>query len=77
MNELIENLTRKSAIQVTGLAVRNPNVKLGQLEIQLQTLSVEAMSDVTLPIDLFGRTETDVDRRLDWRFLDLRSPQIS
>jgi nondiscriminating aspartyl-tRNA synthetase len=75
LNALIENLTRESAIQATGVVVRNPNVKLGQLEVQLQSLSVEALSDATLPIDLFGRTETDVDKRLDWRFLDLRQPQ--
>ena len=75
LNESIEKLTRESAVEVTGVIVQNPNVKLGQLELQLQTLSVEAMSDATLPIDLFGRTETDVDKRLDWRFLDLRQHQ--
>ena len=74
LNELIENLTRESAVQVTGIVVRNPSVKLGQLEVQLQTLSVESIADATLPIDLFGRTETEVDKRLDWRFLDLRQP---
>ena len=75
LNEWIEKLTRESAIQVTGVVMKNPNVKLGQLELQLQTLSVEAMSDGTLPIDLFGKTETEVDKRLDWRFLDLRQPE--
>ncbi len=75
LNGLIAGLTRESAIQVTGLVVSNPNVKLGQLEVQLQTLSVDSMADATLPIDLFGRTETDVDKRLDWRFLDLRQPE--
>jgi nondiscriminating aspartyl-tRNA synthetase len=75
LNELIAGLTRESAIQVTGLVVSNPNVKLGQLEVQLQTLSVDSLSDATLPIDLFGKTESDVDKRLDWRFLDLRQPE--
>ncbi len=75
LNELIAGLTRESAVEVTGLVVSNPNVKLGQLELQLQALSVEFASDATLPIDLFGQTETDVDKRLDWRFLDLRQPE--
>lgn len=75
LNELIAGLTRESAIQVTGIVVGNPNVKLGQLEVQLQTLTVESRSDATLPIDLFGKTETDVDKRMDWRFLDLRQPE--
>lgn len=75
INELIAGLTRESAIEVTGIVVANPNVKLGQLELQLKTLSVESMADAALPIDLFGKTETDVDKRLDWRFLDLRQPE--
>jgi nondiscriminating aspartyl-tRNA synthetase len=75
LNGQIAQLTRESAIQVSGLVVSNPNVKLGQLELQLQNLSVDSMADVTLPIDLFGKTETDVDKRLDWRFLDLRQPE--
>jgi nondiscriminating aspartyl-tRNA synthetase len=74
-NELISQLTRESVIQVTGTVVNNPSVKLGQLEVQLKTLSVDSMSDALFPIDIFGKTETDVDKRLDWRFLDLRQPE--
>ena len=75
LNELIAGLTRESAIQVTGVVVSNPNVKLGQLEIQLQTFCIDSISDPTLPIDIFGTTETEIDKRLDWRFLDLRQPE--
>lgn len=75
LHELISQLTRESAIQVTGIVINNPNVKLGQLELQLKTLSVDSMADATLPIDVFGKTETDIDKRLDWRFLDLRQPE--
>ena len=75
LNDLITQLTRESAIQITGIVVNNPNVKLGQLEVQLKTLSIQSSSDAKLPIDLFGQTETEVDKRLDWRFLDLRRPE--
>jgi aspartyl-tRNA synthetase len=75
LNALIEKLTRESAIEVSGVVMKNPNVKLGQMEVQLQSLSVAALSDATLPIDLFGKTETEVDKRMDWRFLDLRQPE--
>ena len=75
INESILRLTRESAIEVTGMLISNPNVKLGQLELQLQTLFVDSISEATLPIDLFGKTETDVDKRLDWRFIDLRQPE--
>ena len=74
-NELISQLTRESAIEVTGVVISNPNVKLGQMELQLKTIQVDAMSAATLPIDVFGKTETDIDKRSDWRFLDLRQPE--
>jgi len=74
LNERIAQLTRESTVEIRGLVVSNPNVKLGRLEVQLQTLLVAASSNETLPIDLFGKTETDLDKRLDWRFLDLRQP---
>jgi len=72
-NDLISTLTRESAIEVTGLVVDNPAIKLGQIEIQLETIHVVSVSDAILPIDVSGKTESDVDKRLDWRFLDLRS----
>jgi aspartyl-tRNA synthetase len=75
LNKLIAGLTRESAIQITGIVVNNPSVKLGQLEVELKTLSAESFADPTLPIDLFGKTETEADKRLDWRFLDLRQPE--
>ncbi len=75
INELIETLTRELTIEVTGAVVSNPNVKLGQLEIQLKSLHVDSMSDANLPIDIFGKTETEADKRLDWRFLDMRRPE--
>ena len=75
LNELIAELPRESAIQATGIVVSNPSVKLGGLEVQLKTLSIESSADTTLPIDIFGQTETEVDKRLDWRFLDLRQPE--
>ena len=74
-NDLIATLTRESVIEVSGVLASNPNVKLGQMELQLTTLRVDSVSDATLPIDIFGKTETEVDKRLDWRFLDLRQPE--
>jgi aspartyl-tRNA synthetase len=74
-NESIATLTRESAVEITGVVVSNPSVKLGQLEVQLKTLRVDSLCDASLPIDLFGKTETDIDKRLDWRFLDLRQPE--
>ncbi len=75
LNALISNLTAESAVEVIGLAVENPKVSLGSVEIQLTDLRIASLADPQLPIDLSGRTETSSERRLDWRFLDLRRPE--
>lgn len=73
INDQITTLNRESAIEVSGLVVGNPSIKLAQIEIQLESLSVLSMSDPILPIDTTGKTESEADKRLDWRFLDLRT----
>lgn len=75
INEITSTLTRESAIEVTGTVISNPGVKLGQMELQLKTIWVASLADAVLPVDIFGKTETDVDKRSDWRFLDLRKPE--
>ncbi len=74
-NQSVSSLQRESAIRVVGKVVNNPAVKLGQVELQLETLEVASMAASVLPIDVTGQTETDVDKRQDWRFLDLRRPE--
>src|SRR5574341_1535878 len=72
VNGLISTLNRESAVEVTGLVVSNPAIKLGQIEIRLETIKVASQSEAILPIDTSGKTESETDKRLDWRFLDLR-----
>ena len=75
VNDLVSSLNRESAIEVTGLVVSNPSIKLDQIEIQLASINIISMSDPLLPIDTTGKTESETDKRLDWRFLDLRSQE--
>ena len=56
LNELITGLTRESAVQVTGIVLENPSVKLSQLEVQLKTLSVESSTAATLHFVFFVTT---------------------
>lgn len=66
-------LTTGSAVTIRGNLVDNEVVKLGGLEIQLTGLHVEALAETPLPID----DDTGMDKRLDWRFVDLRRPRNS
>ncbi|NSW53153.1 MAG: aspartate--tRNA(Asn) ligase [Anaerolineae bacterium] len=73
--ELISTLGTESALTVTGKVVENPSVKLGGLEIQLETLAVENAAEAPLPFELTGDVLPNVDFRMDWRYLDLRRPE--
>jgi nondiscriminating aspartyl-tRNA synthetase len=75
LNATISALTRESAVEVTGTVVADPRVKLGGVEIQIASLRVVSAADPVLPIDLGRSTATALDKRLDWRFLDLRRPE--
>ena len=71
----ISLLTTETALTVTGKVIDNPIVKLGGLELQLETMQVEALAETPLPLDPFADTLPAVDYRMDWRYLDLRRPE--
>lgn len=75
INEIVTTLTRESAIEVTGRVFENPGVKLGQIELRLESIYIASLAGAVLPVDVFGKTETDIDKRSDWRYLDLRRPE--
>jgi nondiscriminating aspartyl-tRNA synthetase len=70
LNETISALTPESAVTVTGLVVADERVKLGGLEIRLASLTVESPAEPELPVT----AESALDKRIDWRYLDLRRP---
>ncbi|NMD30087.1 MAG: aspartate--tRNA(Asn) ligase, partial [Chloroflexi bacterium] len=72
--ELISTLTAETAVTITGTVVDNPVVKLGGLEVQLETLAVENLAGAQLPLDPFAEALPAIDIRMDWRYLDLRRP---
>ncbi len=68
----ISSLGTESAITLTGKVVENEIVKLGGIEIQLESLHVENGAEIPLPFDPFGDSLPEQDYRMDWRYLDLR-----
>ena len=72
--ELVSSLTTESALKITGKVTDNPQVKLGGLEIQLESLEIENLAETPLPFEPFGDKENlpALDYRQDWRFMDLR-----
>lgn len=70
VNETISGLAPESAVSVTGEVVADERVRLGGLEIRIGSLEVDSPAEPELPIT----AESAQDKRIDWRYLDLRRP---
>ncbi|MFZ4893790.1 aspartate--tRNA(Asn) ligase [Plantibacter sp. Mn2098] len=69
--EAISALANGSFITVTGELKHDERVKLGGIEVKLATLEIvgEALPETPIAAD------SSLDKRMDWRFLDLRQPK--
>ncbi len=70
LNDAISALAAESAVTVSGTVVADERVKLGGLELQLDGLTVDSPAEPELPI----AADSALDKRIDWRYLDLRRP---
>lgn len=70
--ELVSKTNPESVLTISGAVLDNPVVKLGGLEVQLETLRVDSSAAAPLPLDPTAADLPALDYRLDWRFLDLR-----
>jgi nondiscriminating aspartyl-tRNA synthetase len=69
-NERISALTAESAVSITGTVAADERVKLGGFEIKLEELEVDSLAEPELPI----AADSALDKRIDWRYVDLRRP---
>jgi len=72
---LISSCGVESALTITGKVIDNPIVKLGGIEMQLESIEINNNAATPLAFEPFGDTQPAVDYRLDWRYLDLRRPE--
>lgn len=71
LTEAISGLSQGSFVIVTGELRHNERVKLGGLEIEISDLTIVSEAIPETPI----AADSGLDKRLDWRFLDLRRPE--
>ena len=67
----LENVSTESAVKITGVVRENPVVKLGGIELIPDSVEIVSSAEAPLPIN----DQSGVEVRLDWRFLDVRSPR--
>jgi nondiscriminating aspartyl-tRNA synthetase len=70
----ISRLTLQSVIIVTGTVQKSTSTKYAA-ELLVSDFEIISESEAELPIDVAGKTETALNKRLDWRPLDLRVPE--
>jgi nondiscriminating aspartyl-tRNA synthetase len=70
LNQRVSELTAESAVTITGQVAADERVKLGGIELRLQELEIDAPAEPELPVT----PESALDKRIDWRYLDLRRP---
>lgn len=70
LNERVSALTAESAVTITGTVAADERVKLGGLELKLEELALDSPAEPEVPI----APDSALDKRIDWRYLDLRRP---
>lgn len=71
LSDTISALSQGTFLTATGELKHEERVKLGGVEIKLAGLVIAAAAIPETPI----AEDTGVDKRMDWRFLDLRQPR--
>lgn len=69
--DTISTLEHGSFATVSGELKHDERVKLGGIEVKIDSLTVETRAIAETPI----AADSSLDKRLDWRFLDLRHPK--
>ena len=73
MVELISNTTLESTAKITGVLKENPKVKLNGMEFIPTKIEITSESEQELPFNYKDIENVNLDTRLDYRFIDLRS----
>src|SRR5690606_12839991 len=68
--DTISALTHGTFLTVRGELKHDERVKLGGVEVKIDSLELAGVAEAETPI----AEDSSIDKRLDWRFLDLRVP---
>jgi len=69
---LIDDITKESVIELKGTVKKNKESRWG-IEILVKDIQIISKSDVPLPVDNSDKSQTQIDKRIDHRFLDTRN----
>ena len=76
------NINRECTVTVTGIVQKrtddmiNPNMKTGEIEVNITSLEVLGECQNILPFEISRSKESTEDTRLKYRYLDLRNKEV-
>ena len=80
--EQANQLRSEWVVQISGLVkerpagMQNPELPTGKIELEVTLLTVLSRADdLPIPIMEEGTNEAELQKRLDWRWIDLRNPK--
>lgn len=77
---MLEGLNKETVITAQGVVIeresKNPNMKTGDIEVEVSSLEVLSKANPVLPFEVDDSPKTKEELRLKYRFLDLRNAQI-
>lgn len=73
---IIDSLSLESVVEIEGLVVANQQAP-GGFELVINSLKVITLapSEMPIPVEEKGESESQLQKRLDWRWIDLRKPK--
>jgi len=76
LKSMVADRGREDVIAITGKAVSSDIVRAG-VEFLPDAIGILNKAKQPLPFDLFGSVESDLETRLNYRFMDFRTPKTS
>ncbi len=73
--EEITQIPPESSLSIEGILKKNKIAKIGY-EVVIENFEILNKAETPLPIDTTSKSNTNIDKRIDYRFLDARRPEI-
>jgi len=71
----VSKLGREDCVAVSGLVQKSSQAP-GGMEIIPEKIEIVSKAATPLPIETSGKIQTGMDKRFDYRFMDLRNPKV-
>lgn len=73
--DFVSTLTKESVVIIEGSLVENKEARGGK-ELIPSRIELVNKAEQPVPLNISGKVESSLDSRLDWRYLDMRRPEV-